>query len=120
MGYFSSLVRIGDTGGDVTFCRSLEPPRARVAEQKRGKVERERAYRETACVMHREVLGSSNPLRYPAEGQKMKAAGLYRRVVEEIVLGVWRQYYSIDLNSQGPKAIITRKNRRIGGSEDPT
>ena len=83
-------------------------------------MERERAYQETTCVTHREVLGSSNPLRYPAKGQKMKAAGLYRRVVEEIVLGVWRQYYSIDLNVASPKAIITRKNRLIGGSEDPT
>jgi hypothetical protein len=56
MGYFSLLVRIGDTGGDVTFCRRLEPPWARVAEQKRGKVERERAYEEIACVMHRRSL----------------------------------------------------------------
>jgi hypothetical protein len=85
-----------------------------------GKVERERAYQETACVMHREVLGSSNRLRYPAEGQKMKAAGLCRRVVEEFVLGVWREYYSIDLNIASPKAIITRIKGQIGESEDPT
>jgi hypothetical protein len=31
--------------------------------------------------------------------------------VEEIVLGVWRQYYSIDLNTASLKAIIVRENR---------
>ena len=68
--------------------------------------------------MHKEVLGSWNQLRYPAKGQKMKAAGLTRRVVKEIVLGVCRQYYSIDLNVASPKAIIIREFRQIAGSHD--
>jgi hypothetical protein len=63
--------------------------------------------------MHREVLGSSNPLRYPVKGKKMRAAGLSRRVVKEIVLGVWLQHYSIDLNVPTLEAINIGKIRRI-------
>jgi hypothetical protein len=43
----------------------------------------------------------------------MRAAGLSRRVVKEIVLGVWRQYYSIDLNVASLEAINIGKIRRI-------
>ena len=61
--------------------------------------------------MHKEVLGSPNRLRYPAKRQKVKAAGLSRRAVEENVLGGMGQYYSIDLNTASLKAIIVRENR---------